>query len=82
MNADQEMSKEQVYDEMIAPLMDQILRVCKGHKIAMIASFAIPTEADPGLHCTSALLGSDHQPSPQQLRAYDAIFGKVRLAPC
>ncbi|AMU07318.1 hypothetical protein A2T82_13915 [Burkholderia cenocepacia] len=52
-------SKEHVYDELISPLMAQILSVCKDHKIAMLASFSIPTEEDPELACTSALIGGE-----------------------
>lgn len=46
-------NKEQVYDEQINPLMAQILDICQKNGIAMIASFAIPTPADPGLQCFS-----------------------------
>lgn len=54
------MNKEQIYDERIAPLMAQILDICKAHKIAMVASFAIPIAEYSGLRCTSALLEDDH----------------------
>lgn len=56
------MNKEQVYDTLLHPLMDQILSICREHKIAMIASFAIPTQADPDLHCTSLLSTSTGRP--------------------
>ncbi len=49
------MNKEQVYDEKLNPLMAQIIEVCQAHGIAMIASFAIPTEEDADLRCTSLL---------------------------
>lgn len=55
-------NKEEVYDSEIFPLMSQILEVCKTHKIAMVASFQIPTEADPNLRCTSALVADDYHP--------------------
>lgn len=53
------MNKEQVYDEQINPLMAQIIAIAKEHKIDFLASFALPTEADADLRCTSALLASD-----------------------
>ena len=49
------MNKEQAYDEIISPLMTQIIETCKKHGIAMIASFSIPTEEDSGLCCTTCL---------------------------
>lgn len=48
-------SKEAVYDEQIAPLMARIIETCKTHGIAMLASFSIPTEDDPGLNCFTNL---------------------------
>jgi len=47
------MDKEQIYDEQIAPLMEQIIAICKANGIAMVSSFSIPTEADDGLQCTT-----------------------------
>ena len=49
-------NKEAVYDELIHPLMGQIMTICKEHQIAMVASFALPTDGDPGLRCTSCNL--------------------------
>lgn len=61
------MNKEQVYDAEIEPLMAQILAVCKREKIAMVAQFAIPTEEDPDLLCTSCLTTDEFDP-PQAMR--------------
>lgn len=49
------MNKEQVYDESIEPLVAQIIAICKENHIAMLATFAIPTDADADLACTSML---------------------------
>jgi hypothetical protein len=49
------MNKEQIYDDQIAPLVTKILEVCQQNGIAMIASFDIAHEGDPGLRCTSQL---------------------------
>ena len=35
------MTKEEIYDEQINPLMAQIINICKVNKIAMIADFAL-----------------------------------------
>ena len=53
------MNKEQIYDESIAPLVTEILSLCQQHGIAMVASFAIPTPADPDLFCTCLLPDGD-----------------------
>lgn len=63
------MTKEQIYDEQVAPLMKQVLSVCKEHKIAMVAQFAVPTEDDPDLLCTSALLDDQYEPHPHMIAA-------------
>lgn len=49
------MNKEEVYDNEISPLMAQIIEICQESNIAMVASFAIPTEEDEGLRCTTHL---------------------------
>jgi hypothetical protein len=68
------MTKEQIYDEQVSPLMAQILAVCKEHKIAMVASFAIPSGTDADLLCTSALLDEKHDPP----RDYLAVLSILR----
>lgn len=49
------MNKEQVYDSLINPLMAQIIEICKANKIAMLATFDIPTDEDDTLACTTHL---------------------------
>lgn len=61
------MTKEKIYDEKIEPLMASILEICKKHKIAMIADFALDND---GSHCTSALLTGEFEPSENQLAAW------------
>ncbi len=53
------MDKEQIYDEKISPLMDQIIAIAQEHKIDFVASFAIPTEADPTLNCTTGIVAPE-----------------------
>jgi len=57
------MSKEDVYDEQINPLMARIIAICQEHHIAMVASFHVPNEEDDDLMCTTALLDD---PFPQR----------------
>ena len=64
------MTKEEIYDEQINPLVGQILTICKEHKIAMIADFALGAE---NFHCTSALLSPKFEPLDTQLKALEIL---------
>ena len=46
---------EAVYDAKIAPLMTQIIAICKRHELPMIASFAYRA----GSYCSTALHFND-----------------------
>ena len=67
-------TKENIYDEEIAPLMNQILRICREHKIAMLAHFAVPSESDKYLVCTSALLKNEFEPTENMLEAIRILY--------
>ena len=67
------MTKEEIYDSQINPLMAQIIAICHKHKIAMLASFSIPTPDDARLACTTALLSKDFEPPHQFLEAAASI---------
>ncbi len=68
------MNKEEICDTKIGPLMDQIIAICEEHKIAMLASFAIPTDDDQGLTCTTTCLTDEYEPTPQQLDAIAVLM--------
>ena len=55
------MNQEQIYDEKIAPLMAQIIDLCKEYRMPFVACFACPdgTEEGEDLRCTSYLLGDE-----------------------
>ncbi len=71
------MTKEQVYDEQISPLMINIIAICKEHKIAFVASFAIPNEGDPDLRCTSGLTESRDE-STEDVEDYRTVLDILR----
>lgn len=76
--------KEAVYDEQIAPLMDQIIALCKEHKINMVADFSLgyDPKADETLFCTTAMPSvdpDDERGVEQMMRAYEAIKPQQRL---
>lgn len=73
------MTREQAYDSLLNPLIAQVLEICKAHKIPMLASFGLEESDDEeteGLHCTSALLEDDWNPSPELLQAYRTIYSQ------
>lgn len=69
-----ETNKEAVYDDEISPLMAQILEICKANGISMVAHFAIPTEDDPDLVCTSCLPDETDDFAPTVRSAHAAIM--------
>ncbi|AIP31891.1 hypothetical protein DR64_789 [Paraburkholderia xenovorans LB400] len=70
---EQQLNKEQVYDTQISPLMAQIIEICKANKIPFIASFSIPTEDDPELACSSAILNPEFNPPASLVAAWREI---------
>ena len=53
------MTKEEIYDEQVSPLMTKIIKICKEHKIATLCSFSLD---DEGLLCTTSLLQDETNP--------------------
>lgn len=69
------MTKEEIYDSQLFPLVGQIIEICKAHKIPMLASFGLEEDGEEdGLHCSSALLEEEFNPSPGLLAASREIF--------
>jgi hypothetical protein len=67
------MSKEDIYDEKIYPLMAQILEICQAHHIAMVASFATPSDDDSELFCSSRV-PDENQEYPGHLKEISDIL--------
>ena len=68
------MDKEQVYDTEINPLMAQIIAICKRAGISMFATFAIPTESNPDLCCSTRLSDETGELAEIVARADAAVF--------
>ena len=47
------MSKEDIYDNEISPLVAQVIELCQKHGISMIANFACPNDEDESLQVLS-----------------------------
>jgi len=75
------MTREEIYDAQIAPLMAQILEICKANKIPMLADFDLACEADDGLKCTSYLLETEWNPGSEMLRAKDCLLRRDQVDP-
>lgn len=75
------MNKEEIYDSQISPLMKQIIQICKDNGIAMMADFAIPTEEDDGLRCTTLIPDQTGENDPLQRDCYAHIRRGGRPAP-
>lgn len=76
----QEQNKEQVYDARIAPLMDQIIAICKERQIGVVACFHIPNEDDENLHCTTALTTDEYGGSERLRRAVRGLHSTGSFA--
>lgn len=72
------MNKEQIYDSQINPLMAQMLEICKANKIAMLATFALPTPEDVDLCCTSQLPDETGKLPHPLAEASSVILGRGR----
>jgi len=58
--------KEAVYDEKIAPLMKQIIEVCKTEEIPLVASFYLQSadvnDVDGDMHAKTIIPAKDNMP--------------------
>lgn len=55
---------EKVYDEKIAPLMTQIIDICREHKMPVLASFAYGRNEEKSDFCTTYLEFENRVPEP------------------
>lgn len=64
---------EQVYDSQIAPLMEQIISVCKEHKMPMFATFFYKSDEEDDYTCTTNLF-FDERPNNEKLRQLEPMM--------
>lgn len=65
---------ESVYDERIAPLMSQIIAVCKEHKLPMLATFQYQrTEENGEGFCTTSLPFSERGTAEKLTQAMNVM---------
>lgn len=70
------MTKEEIYDEQINPLMAQIIAICKEHNIAHVCTF----DCGDGLLCTTCLTTDEAEPPETYRRLVDVLFPKSEFA--
>lgn len=75
------MTKEQAYDENIAPLMDKIIKAAEKHGIGFMAHFVIPTPNDEGLACTTNIPDGDGKFPESCQRATEAVMKSRQTKP-
>ncbi|AJH80306.1 hypothetical protein FOC88_27350 (plasmid) [Bacillus thuringiensis] len=74
--------KEKVYDEEIAPLLQQILEICKREELPMVAQFYLAgespynEEAVTPLYCSSVIIpgGRNEEEGIKQLQSINQIM--------
>lgn len=69
------MTKEQIY-EQIAPLMTQIIKICKDHKIAHVLTFSL--DLGEGLLCTTCNIAEDTEPHESFEQIVQILFPRER----
>lgn len=63
------MNTEEIHDSQIAPLMNQIIAICKEHGIPMVADFQLSTGEDP-LYCATVVLGEGRSEYMNKLQVH------------
>jgi hypothetical protein len=60
---------EEIYDKKVAPLITEVIEICKEHNIPSVMVFQLDPEAE--LHCTTFLVSQDSSPALKEMvRAY------------
>lgn len=67
------MTKEEVYDAQISPLMKEVIRICKEADIPLVADFQLDNDrTDSGsedtFHCTTTLVPKDASSRTHKLK--------------
>lgn len=70
-------SREEVYDSHIAPLVTEILEICKARGISMVAAFGIASEEAPELMVTTAFVDETCVRNDSITVAYHVLSGET-----
>ncbi|WP_085725733.1 hypothetical protein [Pseudomonas sp. R37(2017)] len=67
------MTKENLYDEQISPLVQKIIAICQEHEIALLLSAQLEDEDKRELFCTTILPGTDEVSCEKFVQALNII---------
>lgn len=68
MDQDNRGPRERAYDELIAPLMTQIIEVCKDHDIPVASQFELDAGDDgEPIYCTTLITKPEHSEHIRQI---------------
>ena len=70
-------SREEVYDSRIAPLVTEILEMCKSYGISMVAAFGIASDEAPELMVTTAFVDDTCVRNDSITVAYHVLRGET-----
>lgn len=70
---------EDVYDAQIAPLMAQIIAVCKEHNLPMVASFAYACLEERTSFCSTVLLDDEDRAPDKYLEVRRVLLKGTSL---
>lgn len=75
---------EAIYDRDIHPLMEQIIKVCKEHKIPMVSTFEYKYDAEEDRHdlCTTRIYFPERYETDNLSDATKIIYRKPQLLAC
>jgi hypothetical protein len=71
--------KEKIHDEQIAPLMAQIIEICKRHEIDLVACMHTPSPERPDLHCSTLYVNGDSELLSKLAQAIWVNIGHIEL---
>lgn len=73
--------KEELYDSKIAPLVTQIIELCKEAKINMAMQFALdPSEEEGSIYCTT-VLGDADPDDKEGMEHMEALYKVMKPRP-
>lgn len=70
------MSKKDVCDDQIKPLMDRVFEICKANKIAMLSYFTI----DDGWCVSCCLANPDCEPDELLVEMAEVVAGMIAVS--
>lgn len=68
-------TKEQIYNEEIAPLLKKVFAICTKHKLPLF--LVLPVDVDSGLTAVMALLDEEYNPPPALVMIFNLMMESI-----